>query len=266
MHYPYQCILLVGATSGIGYALASKLAEDGKHVIVVGRRKEKLDELQQKYGKDKVSTIQFDITDLAGMKGFVDRALKEHPDIDNVIMNSGIQRSLDFTKPESIDFGGIDAEITTNYTSCIHILKYILPHLTKIAETKPAGIMFTTSGLALTPIPRCGNYCATKAALHHLILVLRSQLSSTPNLKIIELFPPAVQTELHDAKHQPDIVNGGSIGMPLDEFMEKTWKGLCEGDEQILVGISETSFKGWEVKRQEEFEERLRMIREGTFK
>lgn len=71
--YPYQTILLIGATSGIGYALAEKLAEDGKKVIVVGRRKEKLDELVERFGRERVGSIQFDVTDLGGIEGFVER-------------------------------------------------------------------------------------------------------------------------------------------------------------------------------------------------
>lgn len=51
----------------------------------------------------------------------------------------------------------------------------------------------TTSGLALVPITRCPNYCASKAALHHWILVLRKQLRGS-KVKIVELFPPAVQS------------------------------------------------------------------------
>jgi short-subunit dehydrogenase involved in D-alanine esterification of teichoic acids len=54
----------------------------------------------------------------------------------------------------------------------------------------------------------------------HFILCLREQLKKS-KVKVIEVFPPAVQTELHDEKHQPDIQNGGSIGMPLDEFMDE---------------------------------------------
>jgi len=72
MSYPYQNILLIGATSGIGKALAEKLAQDGKHVIVVGRRKEKLDELVEKYGEETVSSIKFDILDLKGIPGFIE--------------------------------------------------------------------------------------------------------------------------------------------------------------------------------------------------
>ena len=52
----------------------------------------------------------------------------------------------------------------------------------------------TTSGLALVPMVRCPNYCATKAALHMFVLALRKQLEGS-NVKVIEIFPPAVQSK-----------------------------------------------------------------------
>jgi short-subunit dehydrogenase involved in D-alanine esterification of teichoic acids len=111
--------------------------------------------------------------------------------------------------------------------------KYFLPFLLK----KKSSIMYTTSGLALVPIARCPNYNATKAALHQFIMSIRRQLK-TSSVKVIELFPPAVQTELHDAKHQPTIENGGQIGITMDEFMETAWAGIVEGKEEIPVGFA----------------------------
>lgn len=160
---------------------------------------------------------------------------KAHPKLDCVFLNSGIQRGVDFTKPESIDLDSVETEFTTNYLSYIHLIKYFLPHLTSLST--PSSLIFTTSGLALIPILRCPNYCASKAAMHHLILTLREQLrEASPNVKIVEVLPPAVQTELHDAKHQPDIKDGGNYGMPLAEFVDEAWKGYV-----ILLKIWEQS-------------------------
>jgi short-subunit dehydrogenase involved in D-alanine esterification of teichoic acids len=116
--------------------------------------------------------------------------------------------------------------------------KYFLPFLLK----KKSSIMYTTSGLALVPIARCPNYNATKAALHQFIMSIRRQLQ-TSSVKVIELFPPAVQTELHDAKHQPTIENGGHIGITMDEFMETAWAGIVEGKEEIPVGFVITALE-----------------------
>ena len=71
MSFPYKTVLMVGATSGIGLALSEKMIENGCHVIAVGRRKENLDAFIQKHGRDKASSVQFDITNLAGIPDFV---------------------------------------------------------------------------------------------------------------------------------------------------------------------------------------------------
>jgi short-subunit dehydrogenase involved in D-alanine esterification of teichoic acids len=175
---------------------------------------------------------------------------KAHPNLDCVFLNSGIQRSLNFAKPEEIDLDRVSVELTTNYTSYIHLVKYFLPFLQK--QSSPTSLIFTTSGLALVPNIHCPNYCATKAAMHHLILAMRAQLEGS-NVKVIEILPPAVQTELHDEKHQPDIKNGRSIGITIEEFTEAAWKGLCEGKTDIPVGMIEGPYKGWERERQELF-------------
>lgn len=175
--------------------------------------------------------------------------------MDCVMLNSGIQRGLDFSKPETIDLETVSAELTTNYTSYIYLLKYLLPHLQSLAAgggSKPTSIIMVTSGLALVPMLRCGNYCASKAAVHHLILTTREQLRPQ-GIKVIEILPPAVQTELHDAKNQPDIKNGGKIGMPLEEFVDETWEGLESGKEAIPVGMSNYSYKAFEETRVEMF-------------
>jgi short-subunit dehydrogenase involved in D-alanine esterification of teichoic acids len=97
--------------------------------------------------------------------------------------------------------------------------------------------------------------------MHSLIVVMRAQLKSVnSNVKIVELFPPAVQTELHDPKYQPEFKGKPAIGWPLDKFTDEAWKGLEEGREQILVGMAEQSWERWEKERQVEFGEWVQML------
>lgn len=176
-------------------------------------------------------------------------------------MNSGIQRGFDFSKPSTVDLSVLSEELNTNYLSYVHLVTAFLPHL-QAQDSKQTSLIFTTSGLALLPITRCGNYCASKAALHHLILVIREQLLHGPgDVRVIEIFPPAVQTELHDEKHQPDIKDGGKMGMPLAEFTDKAWSGLLEGKDQIPVGFVTAPFEGWEAERQKQFKQMAEMLR-----
>lgn len=261
MPLKYHKILIIGATSGIGLAYAERAVQEGKKVIIVGRRKENLDEFVKKNGADKVDAVPFDITQLDRIPGFAKDVTTRHPDLDCVIINSGIQRGFDFSKPETVDLKMLELEFTTNYTSYIHLTTAFLPHLQH--QKNETALIYMSSGLAMVPLVKRLNYCASKAALHHFILCLREQLKEGPgNVKVIEIFPPAVQTELHDEKHQPDIKNGRQMGMPLADFTEQSWEKLVKGDEQIPVGMSEGLFEKFEWKRQESFNQMTKMIKE----
>jgi short-subunit dehydrogenase involved in D-alanine esterification of teichoic acids len=260
MSLKYNKVLIIGATSGIGLAYAEKVVQDGKFVIVVGRRKENLDAFLDKHGKDKAEAVVFDISKLDQIPKFVEDITSRHLDLDCIILNSGIQRGFDFTKPDSVDLSVLDLEFTTNYSAYVHLTHAFIPHLQK--QENETALIYTSSGLALVPIVKRFNYSASKAALHHFLLCLREQMKDGPgNIKVVEILPPAVQTELHDEKNQPDLKNGKLIGMPLEEFTEKSWAKLVSGEEQIPVGVIENSFNGFEKTRQEIFHQMAKFVK-----
>lgn len=279
MAFGYKKVLIIGATSGIGKTLADKVVQNGSKLIVAGRRKENLDEIVQRYGTNKVSAKAFDIMQLEQVKSlmpserytptnvqrnqrshnFASEIISENPDLDCIFVNSGIQRPFDFSKPETVDLDIFDQELTTNYTSAVRITKAFLPHLQSQKTT--TAIAFTTSQMALVPMMRCPNYGASKAALHHFILALRTQLQDGPgDVKVLEIYPPAVQTELHDAKHQPDLKDGHLIGMPLQEFVDEVWDRISEGEDQIPVGSARDIYNAFEVKRQELYRDMTELL------
>jgi len=240
VNFSYNTILIVGATSGIGKGLAEKFIKEGKKIVIVGRREEQLQEFAKAAGKDKVLGYEvFDISKLDQIPSFVEKVTKDYPDIDSVFLNSGIQRGFNFAKPETVDLSVIDTEITTDYTSYVHLTKYFLPFLLK---KEHASLIYTSSGLALVPLARCPNYCAMKAALHQFLISIRYHLKDT-SVQVLEIMPPSVQTELHDKAVQPDIEDGRSLGMPLEDFVEETWNDLNEGNPYGEFPIGQT--KHW---------------------
>lgn len=242
MSYPYKTVLITGATSGLGLALAEKMIEENIFVIAVGRREDRLISLKEKYGAERIAVEPFDMTDLDGMPSWVKKMTKSYPTLDAIFLNAGIQRSISFTRPESISLPLVQQELTTNYTAPLFLTTLFMPHLLSLAP-QPTSIVLVTSGLALVPLPRCANYCATKAALRSLAMTLRHQLaagategSNSGHIKVVEIVPPAVRTELHT--QQPDLAAAGvgPIGLTIKEFLRDAWAGLCEGKEEIPVG------------------------------
>ena len=78
---------------------------------------------------------------------------KTHTDLDCVIMNSGIQRGLDFSKPESVDLDAVQIEFTTNYLSYLALTKAFLPFL--LSKKTESGLILYVQRLPQT-IPSNG--------------------------------------------------------------------------------------------------------------
>ncbi|TDZ54979.1 putative oxidoreductase DltE [Colletotrichum trifolii] len=239
MPFNSQTALVTGATSGIGLALAERLIANGTFVIAVGRRRDRLEALVATHGADKVAAEPFDMTDLAQIEAWANKITSTYPSLSTLVLNAGVQHSIDFTSPTSISLPQVSSELTTNYLAPIHLITHFLPHLQSL-PVKEAHVILVSSGLALVPTPRCPNYCATKAALHSLTWSLRTQLADdrvSSHIRVIEIMPPAVQTELHSI--QPDLVAAGQadIGITLDDFTEETWTALEEGKlDEVIVG------------------------------
>ncbi|KAI1129058.1 short chain dehydrogenase [Nemania abortiva] len=255
MVWQYKTVLMVGCTAGLGVAMAERMIEHGSFVIAVGRRKERLDEFAAKHGPEKVATSQFDITDLGGIKAWAEGIVKDHPTLDCVVLNAGIQRGLNFTKPAAIDLALVRTEIDTNYTAYISLLAAFLPHLQARAP-EPSAVVAISSGLGLVPLPRCANYCGTKAALHALMWSLRAQLKDdegSRHIRVVEIIPPAVQTELHELQDDLREAGHANIGITIEDYMRGCWEGLETGEEEILVGPIKENFAHLEDGRRAMF-------------
>ncbi|KAK0619071.1 hypothetical protein B0T14DRAFT_565966 [Immersiella caudata] len=260
MPFPYKTVLITGATSGIGLALAERMIPGGIFVIAVGRRKDRLDALVAKHGADKIAAEPYDVSDLENMGEWAKRITSTYPTLSALLLNAGFQRTFTFTAPDTLPLDTLTSELTTNYLSPVHMTTHFLPHLISISPA-PAAILLVSSGLAIIPFPRCPNYSASKAALHSFAWSLREQLSGpdaahTRHIRVVEIIPPAVRTELHS--QQGDLVEAGQdkMGMDLGEYVEETWGDLVgeeEMDEVVFSGQRER-LKGVEEGRREAFE------------
>jgi uncharacterized oxidoreductase len=199
-------ILVTGGGSGIGMALAHRLHDRGNTVIIAGRRQEALDEASQ--GRPAISTMTLDIADPTAIEAFAAKLIAEHPALNVLLNNAGIMDFEDLTARR--DLAITEATITTNLLGPIRLTNTLIDHL---AGRSDGVIVNFTSGLGFVPMIDAPTYSATKAAIHSYTVSLREQLRG--KAEVIELAPPAVQTELTPGQEtRPGY-------MPLDAFADQ---------------------------------------------
>lgn len=219
-------ILITGGGSGIGLAFAKRLSAIGHEVIVVGRRLEQL--AKAKEDCPELHTLQGDVGSEEGRVTLAATINAEFPQVNVLINNAGIQNRLPpFTDPEQLNlWHRHKQEIEINFEAPIHLTTLLLPQLL----THDIGMVANvSSGLAFVPMSIMPTYCATKAALHSYTLSLREQLKSS-SVKVIEIIPPAVNTDLGGAGLH-------SFGENLDEFADHIMASVFENDECVEVGF-----------------------------
>lgn len=199
-------IVITGGSSGIGRELALRFNDLGNTVIVTGRRLESLQETIA--GRQNMHAVQLDVTSPESIAAFAQTVLTTHPDVNVLINNAGIMRFEDLTTGGQLD--DAVAQITTNLLGPIRVTNALVEHL----ATRPNPVIVNvSSGLAFVPRADAPTYSATKAAVHAHTLSLRHQLQG--RVKVIELIPPAVQTELTPGQSTRDGY------MPLDAFIDE---------------------------------------------
>lgn len=199
-------ILITGGGSGIGEALAHRLHDTGNTVIVAGRRRDTLDAAIA--GRANMHAMTLDIDSPQAIEAFAADLIAAHPALNVVINNAGVMRYEDLSARR--DLSDAEATITTNLLGPIRLTNALVDHL---KAQDDAAIVNVTSGLAFVPLVIAATYSATKAAIHSYTLSLRDALAGS--VEVIELAPPAVQTDLTPGQRDR------AAYQPLDEFADE---------------------------------------------
>lgn len=184
-------VLVTGATSGIGRAMAEALHGAGYEVLALGRNEKALAELRAAG----IETLALDLSDPVALDALKDRQ------VDVLVNNAGVM-------PKPGPFAGMtDADIDTtlgvNLNSVLHLTKAIVPGM--IARGS-GHVVFTGSTAAHAPGANFAVYAASKAGIAAFATALRAELSPH-GLRVTELVPGRVETGLYNAV-LPDAARG----------------------------------------------------------
>jgi len=191
--------LITGATSGIGMATARLFASNGLHLILCGRRQERLDTLAEELSeKTSVHTLTFDVRD----KELVSELLRKLPepfsDVDILINNAGNAHGLDPIQSGNTD--DWDAMIDINVKGLLYVTKALLPKFIK----KQSGHIINIGSTAGKEVYLNGNvYCASKFAVDAINQGMRIDLNGN-GIKVGAINPGLVETEFSEVRFKGD--------------------------------------------------------------
>jgi short-subunit dehydrogenase len=184
-------IFLTGASSGIGYALAKKLVEQGCIVSVIARRIDRLYSLanELKGSRGKIYTYQCDVTDIERLRKVTDEIVNISGGIDIAILNSGISTPEGVIKYKS----EYAAEIFgTNVIGMVKCIEVLLPIFIKQKEGTIAGVSSLADNRGYS---KAGFYSASKAAATIMLESLRIEVKRY-GVNVITIKPGFVKSEM----------------------------------------------------------------------
>ena len=198
--------LITGATSGIGRATAQLFAANGFKLILCGRRKERLAELQQELGGTlKVHTLAFDVRDKEKVNQLINSLPTEFSEIDILINNAGNAHGLEPIEEGSPD--DWDAMIDINVKGLLYVTKAVLP---KMVEKKAGHIINIGSTAGKEVYPRGNVYCASKHAVDAINQGMRIDLNQY-GIKVGAINPGLVETEFSQVRFKGDTEKASKV-------------------------------------------------------
>lgn len=192
-----KIILVTGASSGIGEAVAERLASEGHRVIAGARREDRLRELADRIGQSggAIEVRRLDVTDRADVAAFVDAAVQTHGRVDVIVNNAGV---MPLSRLDALLTDEWDRMIDVNVRGLLNGIAATLPHF----QRQGSGHFITVASVgAHEVVPTAAVYCATKYAAWAITEGLRMEVD--PSIRVTTVSPGVVESELADTISDP---------------------------------------------------------------
>lgn len=193
MDFKNKIVLITGASSGIGKQTAIEFAKLGAKIILVARRKEKLDALANELEKFHVQSLvcQCDVSNKEQVKEMSNTVLEKFDSVDILVNNAGFAI---YGSVKDLTIDEIESQMETNYFGMVYCIKNFLPSMLK---KKSGHIVNVASVAASFGLPGITSYCASKFAMLGFSEGLKHELKDT-GVGITVVSPIMVRTDFFD--------------------------------------------------------------------
>ncbi len=220
-----KIILITGATSGFGKAIALKFAKEGHDLIITGRRKDLLGQLGEQIRKEyrvDVLPLNFDVRKQAEVEKAIESLPEKWKNIDILVNNAGLAVGL-----HPIHEGVIDdweRMIDTNVKGLLYMTRYVSP----LMVARKQGHIINIGSIAGKEVYPNGNvYCGSKFAVDAITKGMRIDLLQH-NIRVTQVAPGAADTEFSIVrfkgdKQKADSVYKGFIPLKAEDVAEAVY-------------------------------------------
>jgi NADP-dependent 3-hydroxy acid dehydrogenase YdfG len=205
-----KIVFVTGATAGFGKAIAEIFSKNGYDIIINGRRKERLNELEKELRKNGADVLQlaFDVRDKQAVKQAVESLSGKWQNITILVNNAGLAQGLNLIQDGEIE--DWDTMIDTNVKGLLYVSRAVMPLLIKTGNAH----VFNIGSIAGKEVYQKGNvYCATKHAVDAITKAMRIDMLEH-GIKVTGICPGAAETEFSlvrykgDAEKAKNVYNG----------------------------------------------------------
>ena len=201
-----KTILITGATSGIGKATAQIFARNHYKIIICGRRKERLEELEKELSEyTEVHSLVFDVRDKNTVFESISSLPEYFSEIDILINNAGNAHGLDPIQNGDVD--DWEAMIDINVKGLLYVSKAVIPQMT---ERKSGHIINIGSTAAKEVYPNGNVYCGSKHAVDAITQGMRIDLNPF-GIKVGGIHPGLVATEFSEVRFKGDVERASNV-------------------------------------------------------
>ena len=192
-------ILVTGASSGFGAAIARRFAAESHQVIAAGRRQDRLDALVQELGRERVHPLVLDVRDRRAVETAIANLPKHMAEISLLVNNAGLALGLEPAQNAQLD--AWDDMVDTNVKGLMYVTRTVLPGM--VARNQ--GHIVNMGSIAATyPYPGGNVYGASKAFVRQFSLNLRADLIGT-RVRVTDVEPGLVGgTEFSSVRFRGD--------------------------------------------------------------
>ncbi len=195
--FPYRCIWLVGASSGIGEALVKQFQSLSVKLYISARNGDALNTLAKV--SNNIIPLPLDITDELAVVTAAQQIQKDSGKLDLIILNAG---TCEYIDSYDVELDVVRRVMETNFFAALQVLKHALPLLRAnrsltASHTHATKVVFVSSSVTYQSLPRAGAYGSSKAALRYFAECFKSDIEKE-GISIQLISPGFVKTPLTD--------------------------------------------------------------------